>query len=141
MPRDFDAVIGDRLGVYLYSIDDLEAVCQRNSRDRDSELPAAVAIIENETQRFMEDLHHRATGPIVQRLRESWQDLRDQELERLFNKLPNLSEAERAEVRRSFERYVNKMLHPPLERIRDESRRGHPHGLLEALKRLFHLKD
>ena len=46
-----------------------------------------------------------------------------------------------AEVRRSFERYVNKMLHPPLERIRDESRRGHPHGLLEALKRLFHLRD
>jgi glutamyl-tRNA reductase len=141
VPRDFDAAIGDRLGVYLYSIDDLEAVCQRNRRDRDSELPAAVAIIEDETQRFMEDLHHRATGPIVQRLRESWQDLRDQELERLFNKLPNLSEAERAEVRRSFERYVNKMLHPPLERIRDESRRGHPHGLLEALKRLFHLKD
>jgi glutamyl-tRNA reductase len=141
VPRDFDAAIGDRLGVYLYSIDDLEAVCQRNRRERDSELPAAVAIIEEETQRFMEDLHHRATGPIVQRLRESWQDLRDQELERLFNKLPNLSEAERDEIRRSFERYVNKMLHPPLERIRDESRRGHPHGLLEALKRLFHLRD
>jgi glutamyl-tRNA reductase len=141
VPRDFDAAIGDRLGVYLYSIDDLEAVCQRNRRERDSELPAAVAIIEEETQRFMEDLHHRATGPIVQRLRESWQDLRDQELKRLFNKLPNLSEAERDEVRRSFERYVNKMLHPPLERIRDESRRGHPHGLLEALKRLFHLRD
>jgi glutamyl-tRNA reductase len=141
VPRDFDAAIGDRLGVYLYSIDDLEAVCQRNRRERDSELPAAVAIIEEETQRFMEDLHHRATGPIVQRLRESWQDLRDQELERLFKKLPNLSEPERDEVRRSFERYVNKMLHPPLERIRDESRRGHPHGLLEALKRLFHLKD
>jgi glutamyl-tRNA reductase len=141
VPRDFEPAIGDCLGVYLYSIDDLEAVCQRNRRERDSELPAAVAIIEDETRRFMEDLHHRATGPVVQRLRQSWQELRDQELERLFNKLPNLEEPQREEIRRSFERYVNKMLHPPLERIRDESRHGHPHGLLEALKRLFHLKD
>jgi glutamyl-tRNA reductase len=141
VPRDFEAAIGDRLGVYLYSIDDLEAVCQRNRRERDGELPAALAIVDEETQRFMEELHHRATGPIVKRLRDSWHDLRDQELERLFKKLPSLSEAERDEVRRSFERYVNKMLHPPLERIRDESRRGHPQGLLEALKRLFHLRD
>jgi glutamyl-tRNA reductase len=141
VPRDFEPAIGDRLGVYLYSVDDLEAVCRRNRRDRDNELPAALEIIEEETQRFMEDLHHRATGPVVQRLRENWQELRDQELERLFGKLPDLAESQREEIRRSFERYVNKMLHPPLERIRDESRRGHPHGLLEALKRLFHLKD
>ena len=28
MPRDFDPAIGDCLGVYLYSIDDLEQACQ-----------------------------------------------------------------------------------------------------------------
>ena len=141
VPRDFEPAIGDCLGVYLYSIDDLEAVCQRNRRKRDDELPAAIAIIEDETQRFMDDLHHRATGPIVERLRASWQNVRDQELDRLFNKLPDLSQPERDEIRRSFERYVNKMLHPPLEQLRDDSRHGHPHGLLEALKRLFHLRD
>ncbi|MFP6612323.1 MAG: hypothetical protein VB835_08440 [Pirellulales bacterium] len=36
---------------------------------------------------------------------------------------------------------MNKMLHPPLESLRDESQQGTPHGLLEALKRLFQLKD
>ncbi len=141
VPRDFDAAIGNRLGVYLYSIDDLEWVCLRNRQERDGELPAAVSIIEEETRQFMESLHHRATGPIVQRLRRTWQGLRDRELDRLFHKLPNLGDIEREEITRAFERYVNKMLHPPLERIRDESRQGHPHGLLEALKRLFHLKD
>jgi glutamyl-tRNA reductase len=141
VPRDFEPAIGDCLGVYLYSIDDLEVVCQINRRKRDDELPAAIAIIEDETQRFMDDLHHRATGPIVERLRANWQTMRDQELGRLFNKLPDLSESEREEIRRSFERYVNKMLHPPLEQLRDDSRRGHPHGLLEALKRLFRLRE
>ena len=141
VPRDFDPAIGDRLGVYLYSVDDLQAAAARNREQRDAELPAALAIVEEETRLFMEQMHHRATGPIIRRLRENWQTLREQELRRLFNKLPGLDAAARAEIDQAFERYVNKLLHPPLERIRDESRLGHPHGLIDALKRLFHLKD
>ena len=36
---------------------------------------------------------------------------------------------------------VNKLLHPPLEALRDEAQAGAPHGLLDALKRLFGLRD
>jgi glutamyl-tRNA reductase len=36
---------------------------------------------------------------------------------------------------------VNKLLHPPLESLRDESRLGSPHGLIDAIKRLFRLPD
>jgi glutamyl-tRNA reductase len=141
VPRDFDPAISDCLGVYLYSVDDLGAACQRNRQKRDRELPRALAIVEEETQRFMAELHHRATGPIIQRLRQSWQALRDQELARLFNKLPELDQRGRGEIEQAFDRYVNKLLHPPLESLRDESRHGAPHGLLEALKRLFKLRD
>ena len=141
VPRDFDPAIADFLGVYLYSVDDLQAACERNRHERDRELPKALAIIEEETQRFMAELHHRTTGPIIQRLRQGWQSLRDQELRRLFNKLPELNEHSRAEIEQAFDRYVNKLLHPPLESLRDESRHGAPYGLIEALKRLFHLKD
>ncbi len=141
VPRDFEPAIGNRLGVYLYSVDDLEEAARQNRQQRDRELPAALAIVDDETRRFMEEMHHRATGPIIQRLRENWAEIGEQELRRLFNKLPDLNERERDEIRQTFERYVNKMLHPPLERLRDDSRHGHPHGLLEALKRLFHLKE
>ena len=41
----------------------------------------------------------------------------------------------------AFDRLVNKMLHPPLESLRDEAKEGPPHGLLEALTRLFKLQD
>ena len=47
----------------------------------------------------------------------------------------------RDEVRQSFDRLINKFLHPPLEALRDESREGVPHGLIDAFKRLFNLKD
>lgn len=141
IPRDFDPAIGDRLGVYLYSIDDLQAACQKNRQARDEELPGAIHIVEEETARFMAELNHRATAPIIKRLREGWQQPKDEELRRLFNKLPELDERTRSEISVSFDRLVNKLLHPPLESLRTEAEQGPPHGLLEALKRLFQIKD
>jgi len=141
VPRDFDPAIGDRPDVYLYSIDDLQAACLRNRQRRDKELPAATRIIEQETVRFMAELHHRATGPVIEQLRKGWERPKEEELGRLLNKLPELDDRGRDEIRRSFDRLVNKLLHPPLESLRDESRHGIPHVLLDALSRLFRLKD
>ncbi|HEX3726376.1 MAG TPA: glutamyl-tRNA reductase [Pirellulales bacterium] len=141
VPRDFEAAVGDRLGVYLYSLDDLQNACQENLRQRDKELPAAIHIVEQETGRFMTELHHRSTAPIIKRLKEGWQQPKQDELRRLFNKLPDLDTRARDEISQSFDRLVNKLLHPPLESLRNEAEKGPPHGLLDALKRLFHLDE
>ena len=102
---------------------------------------AAMRIIEQETARFMAELHHRATGPVIRQLREDWGKPKEEELRRLLNKLPDLNEHQQEEIRRAFDRLLNKLLHRPLESLRDEAQHGIPHGLLEALSRLFHLKD
>jgi len=141
IPRDFEPTIGELLGVYLYTIDDLREACARNQKERDRELPGAIGIIEEETAAFMAELHHRATGPIIQRLKQGWEEPKDVELRRLFNKLPELDDRSRDEIRQSFDRLMNKLLHPPLESLRDEARQGSVHGLLDALKRLFQLRD
>jgi glutamyl-tRNA reductase len=104
-------------------------------------LPAAIHIVEQETSRFLSELHHRATAPIIKRLKEGWHEPKEDELRRLFNKLPALDDRSRNEIRQSFDRLVNKLLHPPLESLRSEAEKGPPHGLLDALKRLFQLKD
>ncbi len=141
VPRDFEPSIGDRPDVYLYSIDDLQTACGRNRAERDKELPAAMHIVEQETARFMAEMYHREIGPVIERLRLGWQKPKEEELQRLLNKLSDLDDRERDEIRRSFDRLVNKLLHPPLESLRDESREGVPRGLLDALARLFQLKD
>ncbi len=141
VPRDFDPAIGRRADVFLYSVDDLQAVCDENRRRRDKELPAAAHIIEQETARFMGGMYHRAIGPVIEQLRHGWQKPKEDELQRLLDKLPELDDRAREEVRRSFDRLVNKLLHPPLASLRDESRTGVPRGLLDALARLFQLKD
>ncbi len=141
VPRDFDPAVGENLGVYLYCLDDLQEICRRNRAAREKEWPAAERIIEEEAARFMVELNHRATAPTIRRLRDSCDVLKRDELQRLYNKLPDLDETQRQEIQNTFDRFLNKMLHPPLESLRDEARRGTPHGLLEALRRLFQIKD
>ena len=141
VPRDFEPSIGSRPDVYLYSIDDLQEACRRNKAQRDKEFPKAVRIIEQETARILTEWRHRTVGPVIEQLRRGWQKPQEDELQRLFNKLPNLDDHARDEIRRSFNRLVNKLLHPPLESLRDESRRGVPRALMDALSKLFQLRD
>jgi glutamyl-tRNA reductase len=141
VPRDFEPAVNDLDdNVFLYCIDDLQAVCDKNRASRSREVERALAIVEQETDKFMAELRHRATGPIIQRLRDHHHGVVGEELSRLFARLPHL-EKDRAEIERSFEQIVNKLLHPPLEVLRDEAREGTSHGLMNALKRLFRLHD
>ena len=141
MPRDFEPAIGDFSSIYLFSVDDLSQVCEDNRHAREREWPKAERIIETETARFMAELNHRATGPTIRRLRERAEEIKNEELSRLMNKIDDVDERQQKEIERSFDRLVNKLLHPPLESLRDEAEAGSPHGLLEALKKLFQIKD
>lgn len=141
MPRDFDPAIGEEMGVYLYSIDDLSSACERNRKARHRELPRAEKIILEEREKFFAEERHRASAPVIARLREELDRPKQDELQRLYNKLPELDEHGREEIARFADRLVNKMLHPPMESLRDESKNGSPKGLLQALSRLFRLDD
>ena len=141
VPRDFDPAIDECLGVYLYSIDDLQKVCERNKRKRQKEWPKAQKIVDQETARFDSDLKHRITGPAIRELRSNVDELKAAELARLFNKLNGLDEDSKKEIERSVERLINKVLHPPLESLRVDAGKDESHGLLIALKKLFQLSD
>ncbi len=141
IPRDFDPRIGQCVGVYLFSIDDLQKACEKNRKSRELEWPKAEKIVEDETTRFMAELHHRATGPTIKRLKQQANEIKAEELRRLLNKLAELDPKLKGEIEHSFDRLVNKLLHPPLESLRDDLESTAPGGLLDALKRLFRLYD
>lgn len=143
VPRDFDTTIGDLSSVYLYSIDDLQTACDRNQRERKKEWPKAKQIIEDETKRFIQAINHRSTGPVIQRLREQAQELKNDELARLVNKLhlDEMDPTASKEIEKSFDRLINKLLHPPLASLKDDAAKGHQRGLLVALQHLFKLGD
>ena len=140
IPRDFEPSIGQRPEVYLYSMDDLKEACERNRTERDRELPKAIQIVNMEANEFLRSVNVRRGSEMIQKLREHWMRTKDAELQRLLNKLQTLDEKQQTEICNAFDRLVNKLLHPPLETLRDEAKDGTPHTLLDALARLFRLK-
>ena len=70
VPRDFESAIGRMPGVYLYSVDDLQAVCDRNRFFREQQLPKAHKIIKEESDRLLGDWNHRSSGATIRALRE-----------------------------------------------------------------------
>ena len=141
VPRDVDPDVGNCRGVYLYSIDDLKRVVCDNQEKRQKQWPRAKKIIEDETKRFMEDLDHRATGPTIRRLKDTAAKIKSAELQRLLNKLAGLNQQDQSEIVQSFDRLVNKLLHPPLESLRDEKMGEKRRGLLKAVRKLFQLEE
>lgn len=139
-PRDIEssvASIDD--GVFLYNVDDLQDACTRNRRKRSREIERARAIIQEETDEFIRDFYHQATGPIIRDLRSSWEKVAAEEIETLFKRHPELDEKAKANIERAVRRITGRLLHPPLEALRDDATNEHPHRLVDAVKRLFGL--
>lgn len=140
VPRDFDPRLSEQENVYLYSVDDLQSVCDANQLAREQDLPAAKKIVKEQLLAFLQDIRHRKSGRVILELREFWAQPKKMELERLFRKLPNLTEAQRREIEYSFDRLVNKLLHPTLASLYEAGKNPESQrGLLNAVRKLFRL--
>jgi glutamyl-tRNA reductase len=142
VPRDFEPSIGDCLAIYLYSLDDLQQVCEENKRSREQEWPRAEQILNEEMACFVTENNRRSSGPWIRQLREQAEKTKREELKRLLNKIGGEPDPQlKAELEVAFDRLVNKLLHPSLESLRNGAALGGQHKLLDALKQLFKLKD
>lgn len=142
VPRDFESSIAKLSDVYLYSVDDLQEVCDRNVEARKKEWPRAQEIVEQETQKFLSDSRHRGSGATIKQLRQQAESIKQEELKRLTSR-PSIREADaelKKEIEIAFDRLVNKLLHPPLQSLREHSDSSSHASLVDALRRLFQLK-
>jgi glutamyl-tRNA reductase len=118
-----------------------EATETRKREARPSELPDSGRLIAEVIPSFCDQASHVTVDPVIARFRAALRSVQASELDRLYRRLPDLDEQSRREIWQFADCLVAKMVHPPLECLRDESRNGSPHRLLDALQRLFRLKD
>ena len=142
VPRDFDPAIGDELGVYLYGIDDLTEACERNRAERSKELPAAEAIVDEETRRFVAEVRHRATGPVIARFREGLESIAVGRIGAALSAAARTSTSARAaRSDNSPIAWWARCSTRPWPRSATNRKAARPMACLEALQRLFQLKD
>jgi glutamyl-tRNA reductase len=140
VPRDIDPACGELDGVSLYDIDDLQAVIARNLNSRADETPQALAIVEQEIQRFARWLGQLDALPTVSALRAHGEDIVAQVLAENSQRWESASGRDLARVDAIARAVMTRLLHEPTIRLRSLSEdRGH--ASLELVRELFGLRE
>jgi glutamyl-tRNA reductase len=138
VPRDVAPNVCELPGVYLHDIDDLQSQAEDNVRERELEIPRVEVIVEEEVGQFLAWLASLDAVATITDLRQQIEQFRQLELERLFNKL-DLNPKERELVATMSHRLINKILHQPTLRLKEESAHGNGAAYSYAIRQLFSL--
>ncbi|MDJ0849197.1 MAG: glutamyl-tRNA reductase [Myxococcota bacterium] len=140
VPRNVDPEVNELDSVYLYDIDDLGSVARENAEQRRRETARAEAIVEEQRQRFDGWLTALRAVPTIKHLRQRVERIRTSELEQSLGRL-ELDDRQREGVEALTRAIVNKILHGPVSRLRQEAEREEGMAYLEAARVLFALDD
>jgi len=137
LPHDVDLAVADLPGVTRVGLAELgDDLADTGSAPQVAE---AVDLVTEEVAAYLLTRSAVAVAPTVTALRAHAGELVEEELRRLENRMPNLTDADRAEVRRSVQRVVDKLLHTPTVRVKELAREGQGGSYARALSELFDL--
>ena len=138
LPHDVDAAANRLPGVTLIRLSDLAA--RGDGSDAAARDVAAVeAIVAAEVAGFAASRAQDLVAPTVVALRSMATTVVAAELERLWSRLPELTERQRGEISRSLHRQADKLLHEPTVRVKQLAGRVPESSYAAALAELFAL--
>jgi glutamyl-tRNA reductase len=138
VPRNVEPTINQLENVYVYDMDDLERVAAQNRDLRSAELARAEAIVDEELRAFAAARRERTEVPVLARLRSHGQAIAEAEAERTLAGMGPVSEKQQKSIRAMAAAIVNKLLHAPTQRLREEAGQG---PLAAAAADLFDLDE
>ena len=118
VPRNVDPSVGELGNLFVFDVDDLEAVVASNIREREREAERAELIVESEVMQFQQALRNLDIGPTVGALREKMRRIAEEEFERQRARLGDLTPEQERAVRSLLQSTVNKIAHPVIHRLR-----------------------
>lgn len=139
VPRNVEAQVGRLPSVYLYDIDDLQAVAQENVARREREIPQVRSIVGSSVSEFAEWWRSREVTPTIGDLRAMASSICDAEVARALLHLPPLSDRETETLQRLAQGIVNKLLHNPTMRLKEAANNGDSHEFAGMVRMLFDL--
>jgi glutamyl-tRNA reductase len=139
-PRDIDPACNDIDNVYLYNIDDLQAVVAANLKERQREAERAEPIIEREVEVYLNWLRQQDVVPTIVSLRTRVEQIRTAELGKALSRMGDLTPEQREVIAAMSSAMVNKILHQPMTELRRRAVHQDGHMYTTVLRRLFGLE-
>jgi glutamyl-tRNA reductase len=122
VPRDVDPTMNKVEGIFVYDIDDLQAVAASHIAERQSQAGDAETLINAEVERFQQRRRAVNVAPAIVSLQHQAEEIRQNELKRMHARLGILSEEQLAAVEALTRGLVNKFLHPPMQALKQAAR-------------------
>jgi len=124
VPRNIDPEVGNLGNLFLFDIDDLQAVIQSNICERVHETERADAIVAAEVKRFRQDLRAREAGQTIGAVRAKMQQIARAELAERRARLGSLTTAQEQAIECLLISTVNKVAHPVMSHLRSSLESG-----------------
>ncbi len=140
VPRNVSEDVNDIENIYLYNIDDLKAVVDENMKERKLQAQVAEILLEDEVRKFERWLKQLKVTPTITYIRNFANEIREYQLQKLFNDMPYLNEKERETIDLAIRAIINKILHRPTMYIKDIANKENNENLLKIVEELFHPK-
>ncbi len=115
MPRDVDPKVSEIDGVFLYNLDALEDIVRKNIQQRKAELPKAEKIVEGHVLNYIKWYKTLPMVKTITQLSKYFEEIREQEFERLKNRFPDSYLAEAEYLSKSL---MKKLLHHHIMTLR-----------------------
>lgn len=136
VPRNVNPAANKVDNVFLYDLDSLNSVVDRNLERRKLDIPRVNAIVEEELQAFLHWHNSLEVNPTIQDLREALESIRQQEVEKNINRF---KPEDRELLELVTKRIVNKILHQPTTTLKQGAENGQ--GRHEMIWRTKTLRD
>jgi len=115
IPRDIDPETRKIDYVFYHDLDSLNIIVEQNLAKRKSEIPKVEKIIEEELDNFVEWYNSLQAAPAIKDLRDFFEEIRNEEVEKNKNKFAS-EDQEKLDI--VTKRIINKILHHPTIELR-----------------------
>ena len=139
IPRNVDPTVAGLENAFLYAVDDLQEIAERNRLERQNEIEPAMAILEEEIGKFVAWLGSLAVVPTITSLHQKFEAIREVEFDQRLDQLTHIPEGDREKIRLIAKSMVRALLRSPTDAIKDEPDPGRRLDRAEVARHLFDL--
>lgn len=120
VPRDVDEGVGSLQNVYLYDIDSLKQIGERNMSQRKQEIDHAKDIVTNGVEQYEEWIKTQDTAPLIKELKQEVYQLVEGELRQHLSP-EEQSSYSKSDLQLAAHRITNKLLDDPVNVIKEKA--------------------
>ncbi|MFD2046236.1 glutamyl-tRNA reductase [Ornithinibacillus salinisoli] len=141
VPRDLDPAISTLDNVFLYDIDDLQHIVDKNLQERKKAAEKIELMLEEEIVIFNEWLKTLGVVPVISALRQKALSIQSETMKSIERKMPDLTEREKKVLNKHTKSIINQLLKEPITQAKELAASDRAEDALELFIGIFGIEE